>query len=48
MDTKRVVRTALTIVVIAIPFGLTVIGGYYGYKKYRDYKGKKDSSKNKE
>lgn len=43
MDSKKLAKTALAVVIIAIPFGLTVIGGYYGIKKYREYKAKQDA-----
>lgn len=41
MDKKTVVKAVVGVVLVAIPFGLTVIGAYYGVKKYREYKDKK-------
>ena len=41
MDTKKILKITAGIILVAIPFGLTAVAGYYGYKKYRDIQDKK-------
>lgn len=41
MTKERIVKVAMAVVSIAVPFGLISIGGYYGYKKYKENKAKK-------
>jgi hypothetical protein len=43
MDKKKIIKTVITAVVIALPLGLVAVGSYYGYKKYRKEKEKKDA-----
>lgn len=45
MDKKKIVKGIVTGVVFLIPFGMSVIVGYYGYKKYAKYKSEKDKKK---
>jgi len=45
MDLKKLAKIATTVVVVAVPFGLTAIAGYYGYKKYKELQKKKNSEK---
>ncbi len=47
MDRKRVIKTTLTIAATFLPFGLVVIGSYYGYKKYKKLKEQKTQKENK-
>jgi hypothetical protein len=42
MDTKKIAKIATTIIIVAVPFGLTAIAGYYSYKKYKEVKEKKE------
>ena len=45
MDTKKLAKIATSIVLVAVPFGLTAIAGYYGYKKYKELQLKKKAEK---
>tara|TARA_B100001094_G_C17948731_1_gene679377 strand:+ start:157 stop:303 length:147 start_codon:yes stop_codon:yes gene_type:complete len=42
MDKKKVLKTALTVVAVIVPFGLIGIGSYYGYKAYKKKQAEKD------
>lgn len=35
---SKILKVAITIVAVAVPFGLVSIGGYYAYKKYKENK----------
>jgi len=48
VDLKKIAKIATTIVIVAIPFGLTAIAGYYGYKKYRSVQDKRKLEKESE
>jgi hypothetical protein len=48
MDAKKFVKIATTVALVVIPFGLTAVAGYYGYKKYKEIQEKKNLEKKKE
>ena len=41
MNKEKVIKVAIVIVSVAVPFGLVTVGGYYGYKRYKENKAKK-------
>jgi hypothetical protein len=45
MDLKKLAKIATTVVIVAVPFGLTAIAGYYGYKKYKEIQANKNEKK---
>ena len=47
MDKKKLVKVGLTMMAIIVPFGLTAVAGYYGFKKWKEY-GKSRDKGNKE
>ena len=40
MNGKKIAKIVGAIILIAVPFGLTAIGAYYGYKKFKESKDK--------
>jgi hypothetical protein len=45
MDFKKIVKITTTVIIVAVPFGLTAIAGYYGYKKYKEIQANKNEKK---
>jgi len=45
MDKQKLIKTAIAIATIVVPFGLTAVGGYYAFKYYKKKKSEKDSVK---
>tara|TARA_R110000868_G_scaffold272194_1_gene531463 strand:+ start:223 stop:399 length:177 start_codon:yes stop_codon:yes gene_type:complete len=37
---SKLLKIAITVIAVAVPFGLVSIGGYYAYKKYKESKEK--------
>ena len=37
---SKLLKIAITVIAVAVPFGLVSIGGYYAYKKYKENKEK--------
>ena len=35
---KKLLKVAITVVALVVPFGLVSVGGYYAYKKYKEKK----------
>tara|TARA_R110002126_G_scaffold280677_1_gene428217 strand:- start:14201 stop:14338 length:138 start_codon:yes stop_codon:yes gene_type:complete len=45
MNIKKAAKIAAVAILIVIPFGLTVMGGYYGYKTHKKIQLKKKKHK---
>ncbi len=42
MDKKKLIKNAVKIIAVVLPFGLLGVGGYYGYKAYKKKKEEKE------
>ena len=42
MNKAKLIKTATTLAVAVLPFGLVAVGGYYGYKHWKKKKTEKD------
>ena len=45
LNKSKILKATFAIIVIAVPFGLISVGGYYAYKRYKDKKEDKEENK---